>query len=501
MEVPQVRVEGDIWSGFSATGTIPERFTSRGLDRLGELAFITKGTNKFMFSVHTRFGKAKSVPNREHMVTELAELDRRFFVTGTSDSVNGRIHNRIPISNLQAAQLQLNDMLINTKLYAYVKGVPTGATQMSQTSVNSNGTYNSNPVNIGPALGYTTGYMPTSVAFSRLWGKGASNEYFVDYEPMKVVHISEPNAISSGISYIVVNRCYTGPHSRDMGGSMIPTDIIDTSITADLTNGVIKEGDMLLRMLPVFKEGTGAPNGLHKNPVIDNNFTQEFKYAVEKTAESDINKNLLSKTPFEINKMLTTRRMNMDIERTYLFGRKGKSMDQNGKVEYLMGGVVESIIKDDAHIIEYKQPALTYQGLLDLGRPIFELGGSQERDMFVGYSLYTELKKAFYASGYLRTDASASANFDIEIESIITAGGKLNIIPLSTMEEAGWGMRALCLDMSVPAFTPVTHDGWDMRYEPDIQEKGTNMKKDQIIGIKGLERKYLEYQSIVNFDL
>lgn len=506
---PQVRGMGETYSGYSATGSIPELFLKRGIDRMGEMAFITKGMNKLLFSISTRWGKAKVVNTREHKVLELSELDRKFFATVPSvltGNPGGLAHNRFGISNQQAAQLQVNDMLYALKTFAYVDGIRMTADQIAITPNTvlgpgqSAGTINSNPVNIGPALNYSTGFQPTSVIYTRTWGLSGSN-YITDNEPLKIEYIDAPNSAGPGNTFIVVRRCYVGPHAMDQGGRCIPLQLVNNALNNASTVGDIRVGDEFVRGLPIFREGTNAPNGLHKNPIVDNNFTQEFKYAVEKTKESDIEQTWLEKDPLSINRLLTTRRGNMDQERTYLMGRKNKEMDKNGRVEYAMGGVFEFIKKDKDHILTYLQPSLTYQGWLDIGNQVFQLGGSEERDCYCGYTLYTEIKKAFFASGYLRYDPDASKNFDIPVESILTVGGKLNIIPLYTMEEIGWGKRMLCLDMGVPSFVPVTHEGWDMKTEKDIQDIGSQMYKEQIIGIKGLERRYQDYHAIIDFPI
>lgn len=67
------------------------------------------------------------------------------------------------------------------------------------------------------------------------------------------------------------------------------------------------------------------------------------------------------------------------------------------------------------------------------------------------------------------------------------------------MTESGWDMRALLMDQSKPHFIPVTHEGWDMRYTPNISLPGQEVKKELYVGIKGLERRYAPYMAILDF--
>jgi hypothetical protein len=129
------------------------------------------------------------------------------------------------------------------------------------------------------------------------------------------------------------------------------------------------------------------------------------------------------------------------------------------------------------------------------------LGGSESRDFYCGLELYTELKIAFYDSGYLRYDEDASAQFDLPVESIVVAGGKWQIHPLYSLSEIGMGNKALIVDNKLPTFTPVTHSGWDMIAEKDIQNKGENVYKELWQGIKGLDRRYSQYLTLVEFPI
>lgn len=499
----QTQTENSVFSQIASSGVIPERYLKRGMDNLSMLGFITRGTTRFLSMINQRYPKSKITTTREHRIQEINELDRVIDITVSS--AVGTNHTVISVSNDQAAQLIVNDMLYVKGLYMEIKAVYLQGGQVY--AANQSGyTVNTQPgSNVPPAMGNPTGTQPISVHFSQTFGQSGSDPtlFFTNYEPVLLVSKGAKDSGGTGSTQLTLQRCWctTG---LDQGGWIVgyhaPSLVTTATNTSDA--GMIKASEhQLLRGLPNFPEGGDAPSGLHRNPYMDNNFTQEFKYAVEITKESLIEKTYMNKSYLEIEKMLRARQSALDMERTFLFGRKGKTVDTLGRVMYSMGGVVEFIQKDTDHILQYTDPSLSYTGMLGILDKVFKLGGGQERDFYVGLGLYTEMKKAFYSSGYMRYDEDASRSFDIPIEELIGAGGKVRVIPCYTLSEAGWDMRGICLDNSLNAFTPTTHDGWDMKTETDIQQKGQQTYKEQLIGIKGLERRYKQYQSIINFNL
>jgi len=445
----QVAGQNDLWPGLFTTGTIPEDYMPRGMDNLGQMSWITKGTNKFLHMLHTRYNQSKTKDTREHRVHELEELDRTFILKKGYNVTND--HTKLVFKGDIAAQVQPNDTLHVPKLFSRY-----------------------NPVS-------------GKIEYSRIF-----NEQFNECEQMAVLAVLERDTANDEVT-ILVRRGDYGKGKGDLLGQVVEGSNVD------YTNGALVEGDIIVRGLPNFPEGGDAPRGFFKNPVVDNNFTQEFKYAVEITKESEIEKTWIGKTPIQIYRLLKTRQATLDIERAFLFSRKGKKQDKLGRVQYSMGGVIEYIPKDNRHVHIFNQPLLSYPDILDFISKVPEEGGSQTRDFYCGIDLYVELKKAFYSSGYLRYDEKASKEFDIPIESLVGAGITLRVIPLYTLQELGWGYRGLCLDFSVPSFVPVTHTGWDMKLEKDIAAKGQQIYKEQWIGIKGLERRYAQYQHILDF--
>lgn len=451
--VEQVVQEGDLWTTLATSGTIPEKYMARGMDNLGKAAFITRGTTKLLSLMTQRVPSPKQVSTREFRTHEISELDRT--LTILADQTDGKLLN---VSAKHGAQCQPGDMLYSKNVYVAVDG---------------NDAY-----------------------FSTIFGKGLDGRYYIDQEPMLVIGVQR-GAGPNSTDLVQVRRVARGRGRTDFGGQIIPEPTIAGTL------GMLKEGMKVLRGLPSFPEGSDAPHGFHAVPELDNNFSQEFKYAVELTKESSIEKTFLNQKPIEIYKLLKMRQATLDLERTTICGQKGKTMDKQGRVQYMTGGMIEYMLRDAKHFLDYgeitSQTKITYDGFLDVCNIIAANGGGGVREMYTGITLYTEMKKAWYKDEHLRFDEKASREFDIPIEFIIGAGLKIKVIPLYTMEEIGWGNKAIVADTSVPSFGFVSHPGWDMKIETDIQQKGQQIYKEQWIGIKGIERRYAQYQHILDF--
>jgi len=492
---PQIGRLGEVYGGLHTSGKIPQDILKGGMDEMGKLIYMTKEMSKFSHFIHTRFGKDKRTVNtREHKVMQLSEFERFYTVqVASTTAVGGRC--TIGLRNYEAEQIKINDTLIaaNTFVSPVVEGQVLAAVTLN--SAANHVVYN--PDSAGGRL--------TDLLFSRSGGQdNATSVYFADYEQLDVISVDSRDSAGPGLTLITLRRCYMGPTATDRGGALIPTGILDTALAANLAGSAIQVGDTLHRALPSFYEGTDAPTGVFKNIEIDNNFTQELKYAVEITNESDIEGTWIQESPLDINRWLMTKRANRDYEIQMIFGKKAKEMDSSGRVRYRSGGVLEFIAKDKDHYLKYAQSTLSWSNLLKFTKEISRLGGSEERYLFCGYSLDTALRASFAESNLVINDPNLTKEFNVEVNSIMGAGVKINLIPSQIMEEMGFGLKGLCLDLDNPSFTPVTHKGYDMKVDKGpngkgIQANGQQIYKEQMLGIKGLERRYRDYHSILDF--
>jgi len=485
-QIPANVQQGETWSGLLKADDIPEGLRKRGIDELGKISYIYKGLAKFMGTMSILYPKPTIVGDREYKTLEITEYDRVFTVR--TGSVNGDSHSTIGVSNDQAAQLEINDQL----LLLDTLSLPVFDQLASGQVIPGGG------ANIGPDLDPNFSVRVTNVLFSKNKGVSAGN-YFYEYETVLIIGKGGADSAGAGLTQLTLRRCFHSGGAQDKGGGVIPKAIVDAAIAADTNNAAISEGAKMLRMLPTWFEGTSFPNGFWKAPVVDNNFTQQFKYGMTVTHEKELAKSFVSEDPLTIKRKLHAKRMILDIERQFLFGRKSKDKDFEGKERYTMGGVVEFIPKDEEHIIIHNAPNITYATLLDIGERVFALGGSTERYLFCSYKLHSRIKKAFHDHPAFRFNMEQTKKFDIPIESLYVTGGVIHLMPLYSMQEAQYENDGLCLDLSVPAFTPVTHSGWDMKVRKDIGDRDTNIYKEGVEGMKGMRRRYAQYQSIIQF--
>ena len=498
MLAPATQQLGSVFSGLHAGGSIPVDILRSGMDDLGKIGYLTRDMAVFSHFISTRFGsKKRTVKDRIYKSYELAELDRTYTVTVASSDTN---HQTFGLSNAQAAQIQPEDILYLMKVFATVN-----SNTLYGGQVNSSNAVPSTP-NTPPSMGNNIGAHPQSITFSRNYGFDSNGIFLGEYEQVKVISVGAANSASTGNTSVTVDRCYMGPGNKGQGRVILDRGLVYSSngILGATTVANFQVGDTILRGSPAFKEGTNAPDGIYKYPEFDENYTQEIKYGISLTKESKLRQTWISEEPLDINRWLTTRRLMRDVEFMYLFGRAGYDTDQaNGKQTFLCGGVNEFIPKDKFHRLTYAPGNLSWPELLLMGNEVFSLGGSQEKFCFTGYSMDARLRAMFYNSGIMRIEPALSKEFNVEVNALMVSGGKLNIIPSQIMEEAGFGKRMMVLDFGFPSFVPVSNPGWDMHVDNNegkgIQERGAQIYKEQVIGMRGLQRRYADYQVEIDF--
>jgi len=497
--VSPISVQGEVYPGLYTSGRIPDEILKSGMDDLGKVIHLTRKFSKFAHFIHqtSQFGgKGRSVEGRIIKDVQISELERYYTVTVASTDTN---HRTFGIPNNEAAQIQPDNMLANRNIYTYIqrRDLVTG-------QVIAGG-----GANLGPDLLAPTGAMVDQVSFSRVNGKDNQGNYFTLPEQLMVTEIGAKDSAGQGHTLITVERCYKGPSSSDAGGLLIARSVVygsaggtDTGIYYNINTGDsscrFQEGDRLLRLTPSHKEGTNAPEGVYKNVEIGNNFTQEFKYGLSHTLESELNPTWITESPLETSRWLTTTRMIRDYELQIILGQKTRERDMSGRDRYNFGGILEFIPQDSDHYINYEGASLGWAGLLTMGVRVFNTG-SQEKYAFCGYSLDAALRIMFYESGLMRIDPEASKEFNVEVNTIVMSGGKLNIVPTQIMEDIGFGNKAVVLDFGVPSFNPIHQKGWDLKVQKNIQEPGLMVYKEQIVGIRGLQRFFADYHRVLDF--
>ena len=500
-DFPSVTREGQTWDNLLTAGKVPTILrNSAEFDQAVPLTYLTRQWSPFTWWLHKNVPKAKTVvKDRVYWTAEIDELDRYYTVTNPSGTKAGdTFHEWIGVPNNEAVQMQPNDLIYPKGIFATVTKRPMVLGQVYEASGGIQGT------NVGPDMNWSRGDNPTGIIWTRQKGVDQNGLYHMEEEQIQVEFIDAPNSAGTGRTWIKLKRAFMGPGANDLGGAMLSTNLINSSIaTQGANNGPaqIKQGDLLFRAMPAYLEGTNYPEGVFKNPTRDMNFTQLFKYAVSKTKESDIVTKNMKEKPWDIHKWLMLQRMNRDREWANLLGRKGKVMGSDGRELYVSGGVREYIPKDKDHQLVYPHASLSYVGLLDMTKPILELNGSGNYWGVTGLSLNLELIKAYANDTRLVFNKEESKKYGMEVNTLVMPGIEIKLIVSQIFEEAGYGNELMLLDMgdAGDSFQPVTNEGWDYKLETDIAAKGSNIYKEGTQGMFGLRRRKASKHAIIDF--
>lgn len=494
----QQTVAGETWSSMVSSGKYPADLVKDGVDEAAKLLFLTRRWTPFTYMLHKNFKRSQqTIKDRVYRAREIDELERTYPVAKGNQAGD---YNTIALWDNHAAQLQENDILFVKGLYAEATG--DFNTTLGQVEPSQGGTLGSN---VGPDLNINTGLNVTSIQWSRTKGPNANGVYLADLEQINVRSVGAPGSSGVGLTTVTIDRFYSGPGAHDLGGRKVSDAIIHASIIADYAsgtgdmNGVIKTNDIVIKATNSFLEGTGYGKGVYKNPIEDVNYTQLYKYAVEKTKESDTVQTWIKERPFDINKWITNRRFQRDREWSNLLGRKTQVEDATGRKKYITGGVREFIPKDEDHYIIYPNQSLTWNNLLDLSRPLLNLNNTGKMTAITGLNTMIALQQAFW-NEHLWYNKEESKKFDMPVHSLRLQGVTLDLVVSQILDEAGFGNEMMCLDMgNSDSFEPVTTKGWDMRVEKDIGPKDVNIYKEGIQGMFGLRRRRRNHHAIIDF--
>lgn len=434
--MPTLNAEGAVISGAYTLGNIPEKYLKYDMDRLGKLIVITRGTTRFLQFLNVTYAKSRRTVNTfEPRTHEIQELPR---VIPISASPSATV---LHIANDYAATMQPNDLY-------FVRGI-----------------YHKYD---GSTHTYATSFSPSNP----------------NYEVVLVTSVGDKDSAGSGLTRVEVRRGVAG---HPLTGQLAPAPSSPANITSS---------NVLIRMGNAFPHGSDAPSGYFKNPEIDGNYLQEFKWAIEIVKEAQLEETFLgSQKPLTIQQQLLAKQISWDIERAFMHGRKAKTVDSRGNPQYFTGGVIE-FIPESNYIAYQGGSTLSWSGINKTLQKLFELGGSENKVAFVGLDLFTALQNMFWEK-VLIVDTEKTEAFDIPVYKLLGGSGSLTLTPSYAMQEAGWTDKAVVIDLGGPYFNIDTMEGYDLKYEDNIQLPGQQIQKSQYIAIKGLQRRAKQYHAVL----
>lgn len=491
--------EGALISGHYALGNVPERYrNAAGMDRLSALQIITRQTTRFShyLNEHSGFAKAERVNTFEPKTHDIRELDFEIPITADPIDVNDPGSNyRVVVANRHADPvLKVNDLVTINNIY------------------------------YEPLL-------PVNERYSNTFGKtniNGTDRFYVKNELCYIIQVDAPDSGGTGNAVVHLRRAiastweYGNPSNaiqpstvnftQPPGGTLMAAPTTCAPIYPVSTVGI---PTILMKTGNAYAHGTGPARGDYKNPILDGNYLQELKWAVDTVMEAELESYIQKSEIASIQTQLKMKQMAWDHERLNLFGRQAKTYNHEGNALYFSGGVIEYIKADAAHILEYQasgqvQPTINHIDLNTSFNPVFDIGGSEHKVAFTGSDLLTRLQNAFW-NKVMFVDGEKTADFHIPVYKIMCASGEVDVVATWGMQQAGYRNAMLILDLSVPAFVRQTMAGelnlgggktvmgdFDLWVENDIRRDGVMTSKKQYISIQGMQRRCQDYHCIMH---
>ena len=248
-------------------------------------------------------------------------------------------------------------------------------------------------------------------------------------------------------------------------------------------------------------DGAGAPTSFSQNPVVVNNYIQDFKEPYEITdiaAKTDV----LGENEWQRKARDARRNFNRQLQRAFTSGHWYKFTDAaNNQQKWFTGGVEEFVPLDTDHQISFNSlpPTLT---LLNTNFKTIFYYGSQEKWMFLGYGAKTKISNA--AADKIRYNDTMSKNLGLEVDDFTTAaGGIIHMVCDFEMSQTNKDSEGFICDIAYLKYMYM--EGSDIHIDKGkngtgLQTNDETKTKHQIRGTLGLKRTFKDSHSHV-YDL
>ncbi len=455
------------------------------VDKSAKLAWINRHNRQFGSQLAVRYGRAaRSIDVRAAESGQLLDLPRKFKVTVASTSADN--HASFGVANIDRPLLQPNDVMYPQGLYATARYEQLYAGQVNA----ANTAYD-------PRTTTDVGARPVEIHYATTQGYDVTypEVLYRDNEQIKVVSVGDFDSAGAGNTKITVQRFYSAPHARDLGGLFVHANnqtLINSGVNAS-NRGAIAINTYLFRGTNSFSEGSGNPYGVTKNPERLIDFTQEYKYAIDWTEESEGHATYFDMSQKAIAEKLLVDKMALDHEYGAIFGRKGRANRAYTMEEMTSGGILEWIPTDAAHNHTLDATTLSFTKWLDFTLKIAELGGSNSWSLNVGNEAYNAIVKAYANNSALRFNKEESKRFGMEVNQIVGSGITIDLMPVTVLSDVGRGNEGFLMDNNYPILEPLVYKDWDLKVKEDATDGTTTMKKKVIMAIKGYARRFPHY--------
>lgn len=237
------------------------------------------------------------------------------------------------------------------------------------------------------------------------------------------------------------------------------------------------------------EDGSGSRTSFSQQPVVVNNYIQEFKVPYEITdiaAKTDI----FGENEWQRKARNARRDFARRLDRAFVYGRMDKKTGANNQNVWYTGGIDEWIPNDTDHRISAGRPlSSTYFNTVLKGSFMY---GSEEKYGLCGYGFITLLANS--AADKLRYNQGMSDDLGFDVHTFTASGGgKLHLLPDFELSMTGADNEIYILDLNYLQYMYI--QGMDIHIDKGKDGKGLQANdeektKHQIKGVIGLKRTF-----------
>ena len=233
-------------------------------------------------------------------------------------------------------------------------------------------------------------------------------------------------------------------------------------------------------------EGATLREIKQKEPVKKSNYTQIIRTPVGATNTLQATK-VYGPKPMSWYRHLGGIEHAIDMERTMLFGEKGKDV-VDGQNRRSTGGILEFCTEN---VFDVSSTTLTEQSFVEWLEDVFRYG-SKEKMLFASARLCTHID--LWSLGKLQT-LPKNKTYGVAVKEYISTHGVLYVTKHHLLENAVYGGYGIVLDMDNVAYCPL--EGRDTKLLTNRQANDEDAQKDEYLSEFGVEVRLPKTHAII----
>lgn len=257
------------------------------------------------------------------------------------------------------------------------------------------------------------------------------------------------------------------------------TSVSSNTLTVAMSYGGTSDsggtsGDVLIRCGTSFAQNSTSPDMLLQQLSEDYNYTQIFKtsFGIGRTANQT--KMRISQGELARQRMLKAKEHKLDMERQFLFGKRGSSGSTNAP-EYQTRGAIAFLTENTASASTLTEPVFS-----DWLEDVFRYGSSEKILLCSGIFI-TAME--YWGKQRLRGDEGMTTKLGMKVKRYESAHGDFLIVRHKLFEVAPYTGYALALDPDSIKMASMQNTV----LQPNIQENDRDGIKEQYLSEVGLD--------------